>query len=175
MASDGRAAPVAITRASDVAGGALAVLAAWLVVSRSPRLAGAAALVSGALLLLGGRMAARGAGGHPERMLDGLLDRAWDGLVLGSIAWAARAARPPLAAAALVALAASSLSSYVRARGTALGYPIEEAIVTRVLRYGLVSVGLVLARPLWPIWLVASIAAWTFLVRSSQVVKEERA
>ena len=175
MAGDGRATPVAITRASVVAGGALAAVAAWLVIAREPRLAGAAALLSGVLLFLAGSRAARGAGGHAERMLDGLLDRAWDGLVLGSIAWAARGSRPALAAGALVALAASSLSSYVRARGTALGYPIDEGLVTKGVRYGLVSAGLLLARPLGPVWAAAGIATWTFLVRSSQVVKEERA
>jgi hypothetical protein len=175
MASDGRATPVAITRAIFLVGGAFGGVAAWLVVQRAPRLGGAFVVASAASLLVAGHRANHGAGRHPERMLDALLDRAWDGAILGAVAWSERSGDPAVAAAALVALGASFLSSYVRARGAALGYSVEESHVTRGLRYGLVGAGLLSGHPLWPIWAAAGVSTLALLVRSSQVLKEERA
>jgi hypothetical protein len=174
MASEGRATPVALTRAISLAGAASISASAWLVVDRHPRFAGGFALTAAGLLLIAGHRANHGAGGHPDRMLDALLDRGWDGAILGSIAWAARGVRPAVAAAALVALGASFLSSYVRARGAALDYSVEESHVTRGVRYGLVSAGLLMARPFWPLCAAAIVSGVALLVRSSQVLKEER-
>ena len=57
----------------------------------------------------------------------------WDGAVIGAIVWeTGTLGRPSIAA--MVALTASYLSSYVRARGAALGYSVEESHVTRGLR-----------------------------------------
>jgi hypothetical protein len=174
MASEGRARPVALTRAISLAGAAFIGAAAWLVVDRHPRFAGGFALAAAGLLLIAGHRANHGAGGHPDRMLDALLDRGWDGAVLGSIAWATRGERPAVAAAALVALGASFLSSYVRARAAALDYSVEESHVTRGVRYGLVSAGLLLARLFWPLCAAAIVSGVALFVRSSQVLKEER-
>ncbi|MBI3649298.1 MAG: hypothetical protein HY240_11220 [Actinobacteria bacterium] len=174
MAGEERATPVALTRAIFLGGAALTGLAAWLAIDRRPRPAGLAALVGAAFSLWAGHRANHGAGGHPERMADALLDRVWDGALLGAIAWAARAHSPAVAAAALGALGASFLSSYVRARGAALGYSVEESHVTRGLRYGLVALGLLLASPFWPVCAAAGVSVLALLVRSSQVLKEER-
>jgi hypothetical protein len=78
-----------------------------------------------------------------------------------------------LAAGALVALCASFLSSYVRARGAALGYSIEESHVTRGLRYGLVSMGLLFGFD-WTVWAAAAVAVLAAIVRTGQVAREER-
>ena len=174
MAGDERAAPVALTRAVFLGGAILTSLAALLVIDRRARLAGIGALASASLLLLAGHRANHGAGAHADRMLDALVDRSWDGAVLGSIAWVAREGEPAVAAAALAALGTSFLSSYVRARGASLGYSVEESHVTRGLRYGLVAFGLVISSPFWPVCGAATVSALALLVRSSQVLKEER-
>ena len=84
----------AITRSTLSVGSLLAALAAWLVVEREPEQAALAALASGVLLLVGGHRANHGAGGPTDRMLDELLDRVWDGAVLGTTAWVARDGEP---------------------------------------------------------------------------------
>jgi hypothetical protein len=175
MASDGRATPVALTRAISLVGAVAVGAAAWLTVDRHPRPAGALALAGAVLLLTAGHRANHGAGTHADRMLDALLDRGWDGAILGAVAWATHGEHPAVAAAGLVALGASFLSSYVRARGAALEYSVEESHLTRGVRYGLIAVGLMIARPFWPLVAAALVSGMALLVRTSQVLKEERA
>jgi hypothetical protein len=164
-----------VTRGSLVAGGAAAALAAWAIVGGRPGIGALAAGAAGALLLVGGHRANHGAGGPVDRMLSELLDRAWDGAVLGSIAWIDRIAVPSIALGALVAMCASFLSSYVRARGAALSYSVEESHVTRGARYALVAGGLAFGWLGWTVWLAAGVAVVAALVRTSQVAAEERA
>ena len=76
---------------------------------------------------------------------------------------------------ALVALCASFLSSYVRARGAALNYSIEESHVTRGVRYALVSAGLLFGWLAWTVWAAAALAVLAALVRTGQMAREERA
>lgn len=148
--------------------------ATWLVLDRRLEAGGAATAAAG-VVLVAGAVAARRGGRSRERMLDSFADRAFDGFVFASIAWATRRADPGAAAAALVALGAGFLAAYVRARGESLRYQVEESVVTRGIRYAVVSVGLLTG------WLTAAlsvVAAFTFLaglVRASQVAKEERA
>lgn len=163
----------ALTRTLLIVGGVLAASAAWLIVARQPRWASLGAGSSAVVLLIGGHRANHGAGGPTDRMLDELLDRAWDALVLGSVAWAARSADPGIAAAALAALCTSYLSSYVRARGAALAYSVEESHVTRGLRYGLVWAGLAFLLN-WTLWVATAVSALAVLVRTSQVAREGR-
>ena len=163
----------AITRSVLVAGGALAVGAAWLEIAREPRVAGWAAGASGALLLLGGHRANHGAGGPTDRMLDDLLDRAWDAAVLTSIAWVAKDEGSSVAVAAIAAVSLSFVAGYVRARGAALGYSVEERHVTRGARYALVAIFL-LTSWTWTIWTVVVMAGLAAAVRAGQVAVEER-
>lgn len=169
----------ALTRAALVAGAGLAGVAAWAIVtgeaaSRSANAAAAAAAASGILLLLAGHRANHGAGGPVDRMLGELLDRAWDGSVLGSVAWAYREIEPAVAVGALVAMCTSFLSSYVRARGASLAYSVEERHVTRGLRYGLLSLGLAVGWLGWTVWAAAAVSALAAAVRTGQVAGEER-
>jgi hypothetical protein len=165
----------AVTRASLVAGVLLAVVAAVLVVLGEVRAGGASAAAAGFLLLLGGHRANHGLGGPVDRMLTELFDRTWDGAVFGSVAWATFGDDPVVAAGALVALCASFLSSYVRARGAALGYSVEESHVTRGFRYALMSLGLLLPGFLaWSVWLAAAVGVLATVVRTGQVAAEER-
>jgi hypothetical protein len=163
----------AVTRAALLAGGASAAVGGWLVIAARPREGGLAAAAGAVLLLAGGHRANHGAGGPVDRMLTELLDRTWDGVVLGAVVWETGASGGA-AVAAIVALCASSLSSYVRARGASLAYSVEESHVTRGLRYGLVVWGLV-AGAEWSIWAAAVLCVLTAFVRITQVATEERA
>jgi len=166
----------AITRSVLILGGVLSVAGSSLVVAREPRWAALAVGGSALLLLAGGHRANHGAGGPTDRMLDELLDRAWDGVVFGAIAWVARLPSPHIAAGALTALCASYLSAYVRARGASLSYSVEESHVTRGVRYTLIFLGLAL--PGWlslTVWAAASLSVLAVLVRATQVAREERA
>jgi hypothetical protein len=165
----------AITRTSLALGATLATIAAVAIVAGDRRLGGASSAVGAALLLFGGHRANHGEGGPVDRMLTELFDRAWDGCILGAIAWNERSAEPAVAVGALVALCASFLSSYVRARGAALGYSVEESHVTRGLRYWLVSAGLLFDWLSWTVWAAAGVGALAALVRTAQVAEEERA
>lgn len=146
--------------------------ASWFVLERRFDAAGAATAAAAVLLVAGAVSVRRGRAS--ARVLDSFADRAFDGCVFGSIAWVTRHAEPTAAAAALLALGAGFLAAYVRARGESLRYRVEGSLVTRAIRYGAVSVGLLGG------WLTASlsaVAAFTVLsvlVRVSQVVKEER-
>jgi len=165
----------AITRASLLVGGGLAAVAAWGIVEGDRTVPAALAGTSGALLLIGTHRANHGAGGPVDRMLGELLDRAWDGAVLAPIAWITRATDPGIAAGALVALCASFLSSYVRARGAALRYSVEESHVTRGIRYALLTFGLAFDALAFSVWAAAAVSLLAALVRTGQVAKEERA
>jgi hypothetical protein len=145
----------------------------WRLLARDLEAAGWAALVAGLALVLGGVLL------RPRDRLSRVVlsfgDRAFDGCLLASLAWVTRGTRPSTAAAALIALAAAFLASYVRAKGGSLGYGIEEGIVTPVLRYALVSVALLAGGAAWAVWATAVVALLAAAVRSSQVAKEERA
>jgi phosphatidylglycerophosphate synthase len=164
-----------LTRAVLLLGGIVTIAAAWFIVSRRADPAAVCAASSAVLLLLGGHRANHGDGVPFDRMLDALLDRVWDGSVLGAIAWSAHGTAPGVAAGALIALGASYLSSYIRARGASLGYTVEESHLTRGVRYGLVVYGLAFDRLGWTLWAVAGISMLAVIVRTTQVAKEERA
>ncbi|HSL10282.1 MAG TPA: hypothetical protein VLA82_03075 [Actinomycetota bacterium] len=165
----------AITRASLLVGGGLAGVAAWRIVAGERVGPALLAGVGATLLLVGSHRANHGAGGPVDRMLGELLDRAWDGLVLAPIAWVTRVDEPGIALGALVAICASFLSSYVRARGAALRYSVEESHVTRGVRYALVAAGLAFDALGVAVWSAAVVSVLAVLVRISQVAKEERA
>src|SRR4026208_1890905 len=112
-----------------------------VVVGGRPGRAGLLSAVSGALLLIGGHRANHGLGGPVDRMLTELFDRARGACLLAQGVGGVGGVRPGPAVGALVALCASYLSSYVRARGAARGYSVEESHVTRGLRYGVLSAG----------------------------------
>jgi hypothetical protein len=165
-----------------VIGVALIVVATWLILSGEndevSRRAGIAVAGSGVALVVGGLLAHRLPEG-PWRtrwwFAESAADRLFDGAVLGAIAWTARDAEPEVAAGALVAIGAGFLGSYVRARGAALGYGVEESQVTLSFRYELLALFLLGGWLSWGVWAVAGISAAAALVRSSQVAKEERA
>lgn len=152
----------------------LAALAGGSVLEGERVLAGWAASVSGAAIVAAGMLWHRWR--DPlDRILDSVADRLFDGLVISAVVWRARVDDPALAAAALVALGAGFLGAYIRARGQALGYEVEESMVTRGLRYALIAGGLLSGRVQGAMYAAAVLAALAALVRTSQVAKEERA
>ena len=165
----------ALTRSSTVLGMLAACGAGLLILDGEDVRAGGLAAIGGALLLLGGHRANHGLGGPVDRMLTELFDRGWDAVVFGPIVWVNFADHPEIAVGALLALCASFLSSYVRARGAALGYSVEESHVTRGARYGLVSAGLLFGWLGWTTWAAAGVAVLAAAVRTGQVAREERA
>ncbi|HEY7476678.1 MAG TPA: hypothetical protein VIB62_00440 [Actinomycetota bacterium] len=162
----------AITRSCLFLGVLLAVAAGWAVIVLRPEVAGMLAFAAGGLLLVGGHRANHGEGGPVDRMLTELFDRAWDAAVLGSIAWVERD-ESAVALGALVALCASFLSSYVRARGAALGYSVEESHVARGVRYVLLASGLLFGWLGWTVWAAAVVSLVAAGVRTGQVAREE--
>jgi len=165
----------AVTRTSAVAGLGCAIAASVLIVEEQLVRGGVLAACSGALLLLCGHRANHGLGGPVDRMLTELFDRAWDALVLAPIVWVSFDDRPEVAVGALVALCASYLSSYVRARGAALGYSVEESHVTRGIRYGVISLGLLFGWLPSMVWVAAGLSTIAAAVRTGQVAREARA
>lgn len=163
-----------LTRVILISGACLAAASSWLIVARKPEVAAATATASAVLLLLGGHRANHGAGWPWDRMLDSLLDRLWDGLVLGAIAWVSWDTDPATAIGALVTLGGSFVSSYIRARAAALHYTVEESHVTRGLRYSLIVIGLATGWLNWTIWVAAVFVLLSAVVRTTQVTKEER-
>jgi len=165
----------AVTRTSAVVGLGCAIAASVLIVEEQLVRGGVLAACSGALLLLCGHRANHGLGGPVDRMLTELFDRAWDALVLAPIVWVSFDDRPEVAVGALVALCASYLSSYVRARGAALGYSVEESHVTRGIRYGVISLGLLFGWLPSMVWVAAGLSTIAAAVRTGQVAREARA
>jgi hypothetical protein len=164
---------VAFVLVAVAAAGAVG-LATWLVLAGRPVAAGLGVLAAGAILLAADSLVT-GPGAMLERTVAAFVDRVFDGAILAAMAWAYRTTDPWIEAAALVALGTSFLAAYVRARGASLGYGVGESSVTRGLRYGLISVGLLTDGLAWTLWTVASVMALAALVRASQVAKEERA
>jgi hypothetical protein len=165
----------AITRSCAFVGMGCAIAAGALIVDERFVRAGVLAAVSGSLLLISGHRANHGLGGPVDRMLTELFDRAWDACILAPIVWVSYGVRPQLAVGALIALCASYLSSYVRARGAALGYSVEESHVTRGVRYGVLSMGLLFSWLPSMVWVAAFVSTVAAAVRTGQVAREARA
>jgi hypothetical protein len=165
----------ALTRTALLVGAGLAVVAAWLIVEDRVVDGGICAGAGAVLLLVGGHRANHGEGGPVDRMLNELLDRIWDAFVLGSVVWVSYADDPAVAIGALIALCASFLSSYVRARGAALGYSVEESHVTRGVRYAVIVAGIAGGWLAAGVWAAAFLSVLAAVVRTGQVAREDRA
>ena len=79
--------------------------------------------------------------------LDSTLDRIEEGIVLTAVAAVfAREAAPDAAAAVVVAVLASLMVSYTRARAEALGVACKVGLATRPVRVVILSIGLLFAK-----------------------------
>ena len=148
-------------------------VATWAILDGRRVTGGVGALVAAVLLIAAGALL--GGDGDPRaRMLISFVDRLFDGAILGAVAWVTRSPDPLVAAGALLALTSGFLAAYVRARGAALGYVVEESVGTRAIRCGLISAALLGDWGQWAYFVVAGWMLLVALVRASQVVKEER-
>jgi CDP-diacylglycerol--glycerol-3-phosphate 3-phosphatidyltransferase len=134
--------------AISMTGLALNVVAAVLVWERLYFLGGIAFIVGSVMDTLDGRYSRMSGKGTPfGAFLDSTLDRIEEGIVLTAVAADfAREGRPGAAAAVVVAVLASLMVSYTRARAEALGVECKVGIATRPVRVVILSIGLIFAR-----------------------------
>jgi CDP-diacylglycerol--glycerol-3-phosphate 3-phosphatidyltransferase len=144
----GRIHPNAVT----VAGVAIQVVASLLILDGRILAAGLVGGVAGFFDSFDGAVAkARGMTSKFGALLDSTTDRLSDALVFLPIAWLygvspdiAERDEPWVAALALVALVASFLVSYVKARAEGLGFECNVGIAERAERLILINLGLIL-------------------------------
>ena len=133
--------------AISLTGFALCLVAAALLFTDHVLLGGIAFIVGSACDALDGRYARRSGKGTPfGAFLDSTLDRLEEGVVLAAIGYRFAADGQEVAVAAVVlAVLASLMVSYTRARAEALGVECKVGIADRVVRVVVLSAGLVLA------------------------------
>jgi CDP-diacylglycerol---glycerol-3-phosphate 3-phosphatidyltransferase len=134
--------------AISLTGLALNLLAAALVWEQLFFLGGVAFVVGSIMDTLDGRYSRMSGKGTPfGAFLDSTLDRIEEGIVLTAVAgyFALRGDRIA-AAAVVVAVLASLMVSYTRARAEALGVECKVGIATRPVRVVILSIGLIFAR-----------------------------
>jgi CDP-diacylglycerol--glycerol-3-phosphate 3-phosphatidyltransferase len=132
----------------SLTGFVLNVLAAVLVWERLFFLGGVAFVVGSIMDTLDGRYSRMSGKGTPfGAFLDSTLDRIEEGIVLTAVAgYFALHDNRVAAAAVVVAVLASLMVSYTRARAEALGVECKVGIATRPVRVVILSIGLIFAR-----------------------------
>jgi CDP-diacylglycerol--glycerol-3-phosphate 3-phosphatidyltransferase len=134
--------------AISLTGFALNLLAAALVWEQLFFLGGVAFVVGSIMDTLDGRYSRMSGKGTPfGAFLDSTLDRIEEGIVLTAVAgYFALQGDRVAAAAVVVAVLASLMVSYTRARAEALGVECKVGIATRPVRVVILSIGLIFAR-----------------------------
>jgi CDP-diacylglycerol--glycerol-3-phosphate 3-phosphatidyltransferase len=132
----------------SLTGLALNVLAAVLVWEQLFFLGGIAFIVGSIMDTLDGRYSRMSGKGTPfGAFLDSTLDRVEEGIVLTAVAgYFALHGNRAGAAAVVVAVLASLMVSYTRARAEALGVECKVGIATRPVRVVILAIGLVFAK-----------------------------
>ncbi|MGH2856709.1 MAG: CDP-alcohol phosphatidyltransferase family protein [Solirubrobacteraceae bacterium] len=132
----------------SLTGFVLNLAAAALVVERLFFVAGVAFIVGSIMDTLDGRYSRMSGKGTPfGAFLDSTLDRLEEGIVLTAVAAYFAARHNEVAVAAVVvAVLASLMVSYTRARAEALGVACKVGLATRPVRVVILSAGLVFAR-----------------------------
>jgi CDP-diacylglycerol--glycerol-3-phosphate 3-phosphatidyltransferase len=132
----------------SLTGFVLNVVAAVLVWERLFFLGGVAFIVGSVMDTLDGRYSRMSGKGTPfGAFLDSTLDRIEEGVVLTAVAgYFALHGNRVAAAAVVVAVLASLMVSYTRARAEALGVECKVGIATRPVRVVILAIGLVFAR-----------------------------
>jgi CDP-diacylglycerol--glycerol-3-phosphate 3-phosphatidyltransferase len=134
--------------AISLTGLALNVLAAVLVWQRLFFLGGVAFIVGSIMDTLDGRYSRMSGKGTPfGAFLDSTLDRMEEGIVLTAVgAYFAARHNEAAVAAVVIAVVASLMVSYTRARAEALGVECKVGLATRPVRVVILSIGLVFAK-----------------------------
>ncbi|GAC1317053.1 MAG: CDP-alcohol phosphatidyltransferase family protein [Thermoleophilaceae bacterium] len=169
--------------AISLTGFVLNVVAAALVTQRLFFLAGVAFVVGSVMDTLDGRYSRMSGKGTPfGAFLDSTLDRVEEGVVLMTVAAYFAARNDQVAVAAVVvAVLASLMVSYTRARAEALGVECKVGFATRPVRVVILSAGLLFAKGaslghfdlLRPaIYALAVLSSFTVLQRALHVRRE---
>jgi CDP-diacylglycerol--glycerol-3-phosphate 3-phosphatidyltransferase len=134
--------------AISLTGLVLNVVAAGLVLERLYFLAGIAFIVGSVCDTLDGRYSRMSGKGTPfGAFLDSTLDRIEEGVVLAAVCVVfAQDGEEWAAGAVVIAVLASLMVSYTRARAEALGVDCKVGLATRAVRVVILSAGLVLAK-----------------------------
>jgi len=134
--------------AISLTGFVLCVVAAVLVTQRLFFLAGLVFIIGSVCDTLDGRYSRMSGKGTPfGAFLDSTLDRIEEGVVLTTVAaYFAERDMPFAVAACVVAVLASLMVSYTRARAEALGVECKVGIATRAVRVVILSIGLLFAK-----------------------------
>jgi CDP-diacylglycerol--glycerol-3-phosphate 3-phosphatidyltransferase len=124
------------------------LIAAVLVFERYYFLAGIAFILGSVCDTLDGRYSRMSGKGSPfGAFLDSTLDRAEEGIVLAAICVVfAQDGHEWAAGAVVIAVLASLMVSYTRARAEALGVECKGGIATRAVRVVILSIGLIFAK-----------------------------
>jgi CDP-diacylglycerol--glycerol-3-phosphate 3-phosphatidyltransferase len=132
----------------SITGLILNIVAAVLVTQRLFFLAGVAFIIGSIMDTLDGRYARTSGKGTPfGAFLDSTLDRMEEGIVLTAVAaYFASRGMDFAVAATVVAVLASLMVSYTRARAEALGVACKVGIATRPVRVVILAIGLVFAK-----------------------------
>jgi CDP-diacylglycerol--glycerol-3-phosphate 3-phosphatidyltransferase len=132
----------------SLSGLTLNIVAAVLVWERLFFLGGLAFVIGSIMDTLDGRYSRMSGKGTPfGAFLDSTLDRIEEGIVLTAVAgYFALHGNRVAAAAVVVAVLASLMVSYTRARAEALGVECKVGIATRPVRVVILSIGLIFAR-----------------------------
>jgi CDP-diacylglycerol--glycerol-3-phosphate 3-phosphatidyltransferase len=122
--------------------------AAALVVDRRFFLAGVAFILGSVMDTLDGRYSRMSGKGTPfGAFLDSTLDRLEEGIVLTAVAaYFASRHNQAAVAAVVIAVLASLMVSYTRARAEALGVECKVGLATRPVRVVIISIGVVFAK-----------------------------
>ncbi|HZE07108.1 MAG TPA: CDP-alcohol phosphatidyltransferase family protein [Solirubrobacteraceae bacterium] len=169
--------------AISLTGFVLNLAAAALIVDRMFFLAGIAFIVGSVMDTLDGRYSRMSGKGTPfGAFLDSTLDRLEEGIVLAAVAaYFASLHDQAAVAAVVVAVLASLMVSYTRARAEALGVACKVGLATRPVRVVILSAGLVFARGaslgnfqvLAPaVYVLAALSAFTVVQRILYVRKQ---
>ncbi len=169
--------------AISLTGFVLNLAAAALIVDRMFFLAGVAFIVGSVMDTLDGRYSRMSGKGTPfGAFLDSTLDRLEEGIVLTAVAaYFASRHNQAAVAAVVVAVLASLMVSYTRARAEALGVACKVGLATRPVRVVILSIGLVFAKGasighfelLAPaVYVLAVLSAFTVVQRIAYVRKQ---
>ncbi len=161
------------------------LLAAFLVLQELWIWAGVAFIVGSVMDTLDGRYSRMSGKGTPfGAFLDSTLDRIEEGVVLTAVAvYFVRTGDEIAVAAVVVAVLASLMVSYTRARAEALGVECKVGLATRAVRVVIISAGLLFAQGLGigtfqllepAIYLLAGLTTVTVIQRVLHVREELR-
>jgi hypothetical protein len=150
-----------------------ALAAGALVLADRFTLAGVCTAVAGGASVLAG-MRARDSGMPRMVFADHAVERVMEALVFGAIAWDVAPTSAWTAGAALAALVASYLASYLPAKATGLGFRVHERLPFRSVRLALVAVGLLLPDLLGAALVAAGLVSLEPVIRHGLTVARQR-